>query len=189
MTQAAGMYNLLFRSDEPALVIECLNGYRLKEKLPENVGEYTVPLGKAEILREGTDVTVVSYGSTLRIIEEAAEELQNLGISIEVIDPQTLLPFDIDQLCLESLKKTNKLLVVDEDVPGGGTAYLLQQIVEVQKGYFYLDAQPRTLSAKAHRPPYGSDGDYFSKPSADDVVETIYQMMHEYNASKYPAIF
>jgi len=189
MTQAAGMYNLLFRSDEPALVIECLNGYRLKEKLPENVGEYTVPLGKAEILREGTDVTVVSYGSTLRIIEEAAEELQNLGISIEVIDPQTLLPFDIDQLCLESLKKTNKLLVVDEDVPGGGSAYLLQQIVEVQKGYFYLDAQPRTLSAKAHRPPYGSDGDYFSKPSADDVVETIYQMMHEYNASKYPAIF
>ena len=189
MTQAAGMYNLLFRSDEPALVIECLNGYRLKERLPENVGEYTVPLGKAEILREGTDVTVVSYGSTLRIIEEAAEELQNLGISIEVIDPQTLLPFDIDQLCLESLKKTNKLLVVDEDVPGGGSAYLLQQIVEVQKGYFYLDAQPRTLSAKAHRPPYGSDGDYFSKPSADDVVEVVYQMMHEYNASKYPAIF
>ena len=189
MTQAAGMYNLLFRSDEPALVIECLNGYRLKEKLPVNVGEYTVPLGKAEILRQGTDVTVVSYGSTLRIIEEAAEELQNMGISIEVIDPQTLLPFDIDQLCLESLKKTNKLLVVDEDVPGGGTAYLLQQIVEVQKGYFYLDAQPRTLSAKAHRPPYGSDGDYFSKPSADDVVEVVYQMMHEHNASKYPAIF
>jgi pyruvate/2-oxoglutarate/acetoin dehydrogenase E1 component/TPP-dependent pyruvate/acetoin dehydrogenase alpha subunit len=189
MTQAAGMYNLLFRADEPALVIECLNGYRLKERLPENVGEYTVPLGKAEVLREGTDVTVVGYGSTLRIIEEAAEELQNMGISIEVIDPQTLLPFDIDQLCLESLKKTNKLLVVDEDVPGGGTAYLLQQIVEVQKGYFYLDAQPRTLSAKAHRPPYGSDGDYFSKPSADDVVETVYQMMHEHNASKFPAIF
>jgi pyruvate/2-oxoglutarate/acetoin dehydrogenase E1 component/TPP-dependent pyruvate/acetoin dehydrogenase alpha subunit len=189
MTQAAGMYNLLFRSDEPALVIECLNGYRLKEKLPENVGEYTVPLGKAEILREGTDVTIVCYGSTLRVIEEAAEELQLLGISVEVIDPQTLLPFDTDQICLKSLHKTNKLLVVDEDVPGGGTAYLLQQIVEVQKGYNFLDAQPRTLSAKAHRPPYGSDGDYFSKPSVDDVVETVYQMMHEYNASKFPAIF
>ncbi|MDB5018918.1 MAG: Transketolase, partial [Pedobacter sp.] len=189
MTQAAGMYNLLFRSDEPALVIECLNGYRLKERLPENVGEYTIPLGKAEILREGTDVTIVSYGSTLRVIEEAAEELQNLGISIELIDPQTLLPFDIDQLCLKSLQKTNKLLVVDEDVPGGGSAYLLQQIVELQKGYFYLDAQPRTLTAKAHRPPYGSDGDYFSKPSVDDVVETVYQMMHEHNATKYPAIY
>jgi pyruvate/2-oxoglutarate/acetoin dehydrogenase E1 component/TPP-dependent pyruvate/acetoin dehydrogenase alpha subunit len=189
MTQAAGMYNLLFRSDEPALVIECLNGYRLKERLPENVGEYTVPLGKAEILREGTDVTIVSYGSTLRVIEEAAQELQLLGISVEIIDPQTLLPFDTDQLCLKSLEKTNKLLVVDEDVPGGGSAYILQQIVEVQKGYFHLDAQPKTLSAKAHRPPYGSDGDYFSKPSVDDVVETVYQMMHEYNASKYPAIF
>jgi pyruvate/2-oxoglutarate/acetoin dehydrogenase E1 component/TPP-dependent pyruvate/acetoin dehydrogenase alpha subunit len=189
MTQAAGMYNLLFRSDEPALVIECLNGYRLKERLPENVGEYIVPLGKAEILREGTDITIVSYGSTLRVIEEAAEELQHLGISVEIIDPQTLLPFDTDQLCLNSLQKTNKLLVVDEDVPAGGTAYLLQQIVEVQKGYLCLDAQPKTLSAKAHRPPYGSDGDYFSKPSADDVVETVYQMMHEYNASKFPAIF
>jgi pyruvate/2-oxoglutarate/acetoin dehydrogenase E1 component/TPP-dependent pyruvate/acetoin dehydrogenase alpha subunit len=189
MTQAAGMYNLLFRADEPALVIECLNGYRLKERLPENVGDYTVPLGKAEILRTGTDLTIVSYGSTLRIIEEAAEELQLLGISVEIIDPQTLLPFDIDQLCVESVKKTNKLLVVDEDVPGGGSAYLLQQIVEVQKGYFYLDAQPKTLTAKAHRPPYGSDGDYFSKPSVDDVVETVYQMMHEHNASKYPAIF
>jgi pyruvate/2-oxoglutarate/acetoin dehydrogenase E1 component/TPP-dependent pyruvate/acetoin dehydrogenase alpha subunit len=189
MTQAAGMYNLLFRSDEPALVIECLNGYRLKERLPDNVGEYTVPLGKAEILREGTDLTIVSYGSTLRVIEEAAEELQNLGISVEIIDPQTLVPFDIHQLCGQSLQKTNKLLVVDEDVPGGGTAYLLQQIVEVQKGYFHLDAQPKTLSAKAHRPPYGSDGDYFSKPSVDDVVETVYQMMRDYNASKFPAIF
>jgi pyruvate/2-oxoglutarate/acetoin dehydrogenase E1 component/TPP-dependent pyruvate/acetoin dehydrogenase alpha subunit len=189
MTQAAGMYNLLFRSDEPALVIECLNGYRLKERLPENVGEYTVPLGKAELLRTGTDLTIVSYGSTLRIIEEAAEELQRMGIFVEIIDPQTLLPFDTDQVCLESLKKTNKLLVVDEDVPGGGSAYLLQQIVEVQKGYFHLDAQPKTLSAKAHRPPYGSDGDYFSKPSVDDVIETVYQMMHEYNASRFPAIF
>lgn len=189
MTQAAGMYNTLFRADEPALVIECLNGYRLKEKMPDNVGEFTVPLGKAEVLRSGTDVTLVCYGSTLRIVEEAVEELQKLNISVEVIDPQTLLPFDIDGLCAQSLQKTNKLLVVDEDVPGGASAYILQQIMEVQKGYYYLDSQPRTLTAKAHRPPYGSDGDYFTKPSVDDVVEAVYQMMHEYNAAKYPSIY
>lgn len=189
MTQAAGMYNTLFRADEPALVIECLNGYRLKEKMPNNVGAFTVPLGKAEILRSGTDLTIVCYGSTLRIVEEAVEELQKLNISVEVIDPQTLLPFDTDALCAQSLQKTNKLLVVDEDVPGGASAYILQQIMEVQKGYYYLDSQPRTLTAKAHRPPYGSDGDYFTKPSVDDVVETVYQMMHEYNASKYPSIY
>ena len=189
MTQAAGMYNTLFRADEPALVIECLNGYRLKEKMPDNVGAFTVPLGKAEILRSGTDLTIVCYGSTLRIVEEAVEELQKLNISVEVIDPQTLLPFDTDALCAQSLQKTNKLLVVDEDVPGGASAYILQQIMEVQKGYYYLDSQPRTLTAKAHRPPYGSDGDYFTKPSVDDVVETVYQMMHEYNASKYPSIY
>ena len=189
MTQAAGMYNTLFRADEPALVIECLNGYRLKEKMPDNVGAFTVPLGKAEILRSGTDLTIVCYGSTLRIVEEAVEELQKLNISVEVIDPQTLLPFDTDALCAQSLRKTNKLLVVDEDVPGGASAYILQQIMEVQKGYYYLDSQPRTLTAKAHRPPYGSDGDYFTKPSVDDVVETVYQMMHEYNASKYPSIY
>ena len=189
MTQAAGMYNTLFRSDEPAMVIECLNGYRLKEKLPENVGEYTVPLGKAEIVKEGNDITVVSYGSTLRIVEEAAEELTKMGISVEIVDPQTLLPFDTDQLSAQSLSKTNKLLVVDEDVPGGGAAFILQQILEEQNGYYHLDAQPKTLTAKPHRPPYGSDGDYFSKPSVDDVVETIYQMMHEHNSLKYPAIF
>lgn len=189
MTQAAGMYNTLFRADEPALVIECLNGYRLKEKMPDNVGAYTVPLGKAEVLRSGTDVTLVCYGSTLRIVEEAVEELAAMNISVEVIDPQTLLPFDIDALCAKSLQKTNKLLVVDEDVPGGASAYILQQIMEVQKGYYYLDSQPRTLTAKAHRPPYGSDGDYFTKPSVDDVVETVYQMMHEYNANKYPSIY
>ncbi|TKC09001.1 alpha-ketoacid dehydrogenase subunit alpha/beta [Pedobacter frigoris] len=189
MTQAAGMYNTLFRSDEPALVIECLNGYRLKEKLPENVGAYTVPLGKAEVLRQGIDITVVSYGSTLRIVEEAAEELAQFGISVEIIDPQTLLPFDKDHLCAQSLSKTNKLLVVDEDVPGGGAAFILQQILEEQNGYYHLDGQPKTLTAKAHRPPYGSDGDYFSKPSVDDVVETIYQMMNEHNSSKFPAIF
>ncbi|MEE1943751.1 thiamine pyrophosphate-dependent enzyme [Pedobacter sp. KR3-3] len=189
MTQAAGMYNTLFRSDEPALVIECLNGYRLKEKLPENVGSFTVPLGKAEILREGTDLTVVTYGSTLRIVEEAAEELEQLGISIEIIDPQTLLPFDTDQVCAKSLQKTNKLLVIDEDVPGGATAFIMQQVLEEQKGYYWLDAQPKTLTAKAHRPPYGSDGDYFSKPSTDDVMEAIYDIMHESNPEKFPKLF
>jgi pyruvate/2-oxoglutarate/acetoin dehydrogenase E1 component len=189
MTQAAGMYNLLLRADEPALVIECLNGYRLKEKLPQNVGEFTVPLGKAEIIREGSDITVVSYGSTLRIVEEAADELEKLGISVEIVDPQTLLPFDLEHVSAQSVKKTNKLLVVDEDVPGGASAYILQQILETQRAYYALDSQPRTLTAQAHRPPYGSDGDYFSKPSVDDVVETIYAMMQESNPSKFPAIF
>lgn len=189
MTQAAGMYNTLFRSDEPALVIECLNGYRLKEKLPENVGEFTVPLGQAEVIKEGTDLTIVSYGSTLRIIEEAAEELEQMGISVEIIDPQTLLPFDINKVCATSLQKTNKLLVIDEDVPGGGTAYLVQQILETQGGYYSLDAEPKTLSAKAHRTPYGSDGDYFTKPSVDDVIESVYQMMHDHNAAKFPSIY
>lgn len=189
MTQAAGMYNTLFRSDEPALVIECLNGYRLKEKLPTNVGEFTVPLGEAEVIKEGTDITIVSYGSTLRIVEEAAAELAQFGISVEIIDPQTLLPFDKQQVCATSLQKTNKLLVVDEDVPGGGAAYILQQVLEEQNGYYHLDGQPRTITAKAHRPPYGSDGDYFSKPSVDDVVETVYQMMHDHNSAKFPSIF
>jgi pyruvate/2-oxoglutarate/acetoin dehydrogenase E1 component/TPP-dependent pyruvate/acetoin dehydrogenase alpha subunit len=189
MTQAAGMYNTLFRADEPALMVECLNGYRLKEKLPENVGEYTVPLGKAELIKEGSDITIVSYGATLRIVEEAAVELATFGISVEIIDPQTLMPFDLDHLCAQSLKKTNKLLVVDEDVPGGGAAYIMQHILEEQNGYYHLDGQPRTLSAKAHRPPYGSDGDYFSKPSMDDIVEAVYKMMHDNNSSKFPAIY
>ena len=189
MTQAAGMYNTLFRGDEPALVIECLNGYRLKEKLPSNVGEFTVPLGKAEILREGSDMTVVSYGSTLRIVLEAAEELEKMGIHIEVIDPQTLYPFDNENICGGSLKKTSKLLIVDEDVPGGGSAYILQRILEPQNGYYHLDSQPKTLAAKEHRPPYGTDGDYFSKPSLDDVVETVYNMMNEANPAKYPKLY
>lgn len=189
MTQAAGMYNTLFRSDEPALVIECLNGYRLKEKLPVNVGEFTVPLGQAEIIKEGRDITVVSYGSTLRLVEEAAEELESLGIAIEVIDIQTLLPFDVSQACKQSLEKTNKLLIVDEDVPGGASAFILQQILEVQQGYYLLDSKPQTLSAKAHRPPYGSDGDYFSKPSVDDIVEAAYAMMNETNPDRYPKIY
>ncbi|WP_345210378.1 alpha-ketoacid dehydrogenase subunit alpha/beta [Mucilaginibacter gynuensis] len=189
MTQAAGMYNTLLRGEEPALVVECLNGYRLKEKLPANVGEFTVPLGKAEVLKEGSDITVVSYGSTLRIVMEAVDELEKLGINIEVIDPQTLYPFDTDNACGKSLGKTNKLLVVDEDLPGAGSAYILQKIVENQNGYYHLDSQPRTLTAKDHRPPYGSDGDYFSKPSLDDVIETVYGMMSESNPTKYPAIY
>jgi len=189
MTQAAGMYNTLLRGDEPALVIESLNGYRLKEKLPDNVGEFTVPLGKAEILKNGADVTVVSYGSTLRIVLEAAAELEKMDIHIEVIDPQTLYPFDTDNVCGNSLKKTSKLLVIDEDVPGAASAYITQKIVETENGYYALDAQPRTLTAKEHRPPYGSDGDYFSKPSVDDVIETVYAMMNEANPVKYPAIF
>ncbi|HEX8021755.1 alpha-ketoacid dehydrogenase subunit alpha/beta [Mucilaginibacter sp.] len=189
MTQAAGMYNTLLRGDEPALVIECLNGYRLKEKLPANVGDFTVPLGKAEVLKEGNDITVVSYGSTLRIVQEASEELAAMGINIEVIDPQTLYPFDTENVCGTSLKKTSKLLVVDEDLPGAGSAYILQKILEGQNGYYALDAQPKTLTAKEHRPPYGSDGDYFSKPSVDDVIETVYAMMNEANPSKYPAIY
>lgn len=189
MTQAAGMYNTLLRSDEPALVVECLNGYRIKERMPVNVGDFTVPLGKAEIVRNGRDVTVVSYGSTLRIVQEAAVELEKIGVSIEIVDPQTLQPFDEDHLCAQSLARTSKLLVVDEDVPGGASAFIMQQVLETQNGYYHLDGQPRTLTAKAHRPPYGSDGDYFSKPSADDVVEAVYAIMHEANPRKYPPLF
>ena len=189
MTQAAGMYNVVLRGDEPALMIECLNGYRLKERLPANVGEFTVPLGKAEILQHGTDITVISYGSTLRIVMEATKELEKLGISVEVIDPQTLYPFDTENVCGNSLKKTSKLLIVDEDLPGAASAYILQKVLESQKGYYSLDAQPRTLTAKEHRPPYGSDGDYFSKPSLDDVIEVVYDMMHEADPHKFPAIY
>ncbi|MDB5088961.1 MAG: transketolase [Mucilaginibacter sp.] len=189
MTQAAGMYNVLLRGDEPALVIECLNGYRLKERLPANVGEFTVPLGKAEILNHGTDVTVISYGSTLRIVMEAVNELEKLGISIEVIDPQTLYPFDTDNVCGNSLKKTSKLLIVDEDLPGAASAYILQRVIEDQKGYYSLDVQPKTLTGKEHRPPYGSDGGYFSKPSLDDIIEAVYSLMNETDPHKYPAIY
>lgn len=189
MTQAAGMYNTLLRGDEPALVIECLNGYRLKEKLPANVGEFTVPLGIAEILREGSDITIVSYGSTLRIVQEAAEELEKMGIFAEIVDPQTFLPFDLDKLCSQSLRKTNKLLVVGEDVPGGSSAFLLQQILEDQNGYRFLDGKPRTLTAKAHRTPYGSDGDYFTKPSVDDVIEIVYEMMNDTDPAQFPELF
>ncbi|TKB97829.1 alpha-ketoacid dehydrogenase subunit alpha/beta [Pedobacter cryophilus] len=189
MTQAAGMYNTLLQGDEPALVIECLNGYRLKEKMPENPGEFSIPLGKVEILKEGKDITLISYGSTLKLVSEAAEELMTMGIDAEVIDAQTLMPFDTAMECGQSLQKTNKLLIIDEDVPGGASAFILQDILERQNGYFYLDAQPKTLTSVAHRPPYGSDGDYFSKPSVDDMVEKVYAMMQEAHPSKYNKIF
>ncbi|WP_185214012.1 thiamine pyrophosphate-dependent enzyme [Sphingobacterium mizutaii] len=189
MTQAAGMYNTLLRSDEPAVVVECLNGYRLKEKMPVNISEFTVPIGKAEKIREGADITVVSYGSTLRIVQEAALELDKLGVSIEIIDAQCLQPFDRDKISVESLKKTNRLLVVDEDFPGGASSYITHEILEKQGGYYHLDGQPKTLTAKAHRPPYGSDGDYFTKPAVDDVVETAYQMMSDSNPTTFPPIF
>lgn len=189
MTQAAGMYNTLLQGDEPALLVECLNGYRLKEKMPHNVGEFTVEIGKAELLREGADLTVVSYGSTLRIVQEAALELEKLGISIEIIDAQCLAPFDRDHICKTSLQKTNRLLVVDEDFPGGASSYIMHEILEVQGGYYLLDSQPRTLTAKPHRPPYGSDGDYFTKPAVDDVVEAAYQIMSDSKPTDFPSLF
>jgi pyruvate/2-oxoglutarate/acetoin dehydrogenase E1 component len=179
MVQAAGMYNTLLQSNDPAIVIECLNGYRLKEKLPNNLLEFTVPLGVPEIINEGTDVTIVSYGSTLRIIEEAVQRLSNEGISCEVIDVQTLLPFDIHHSIVRSLQKTNRILFVDEDVPGGAAAFMFNQVMEEQGGYKWLDASPKTLTAKAHRPGYGSDGDYFSKPNTEDVMDAIRSIMAE----------
>lgn len=188
MTKAAGFYNTLLKSDEPALIVECLNGYRLKEKMPTNLGEFTTAIGVVETIKEGSDITIVSYGSTLRIVEQAAKELAEVNINVEIIDAQSLLPFDLNHDCVKSLQKTNRLLVVDEDVPGGASAYILQHIVENQGGYKYLDSQPQTLTAKAHRPAYGTDGDYFSKPSEEDVFEKVYAIMHESNPGKYPAL-
>jgi pyruvate/2-oxoglutarate/acetoin dehydrogenase E1 component/TPP-dependent pyruvate/acetoin dehydrogenase alpha subunit len=179
MTQAVGMYNTLLQSNDPGIVVECLNGYRLKEKLPANLLEYTIQFGIPEVLREGADITIVSYGSTVRIVNDAAERLASKGIDCEIIDVQTLLPFDINHSILESLKKTNRILFVDEDVPGGAAAYMFNKVMEEQKGFRWLDASPRTLTAKAHRPAYGSDGDYFSKPNAEDVIEVVREMMSE----------
>ncbi len=179
MTQAVGFYNTLLQSNDPGLVIECLNGYRLKEQLPSNLLDYTVPLGVPEIIKEGTDVTVVTYGSTLRIVTEAAQSLDRLGISCEVVDVQTLLPFDIHHKIIESLKKTNRIVFVDEDVPGGAAAYMFNKVMEEQGGYKHLDVSPRTITGKAHRPSYGSDGDYFSKPNTEDIVRVIKEMMSE----------
>ncbi len=188
MTQAAGFYNTLLQADEPALVVESLNGYRLKEDLPSNLGEFCLPLGEIEVLKEGTDITLVSYGSTLRLVEEAARELTLQGISAEVIDIQTLIPFDRSQQLKESIAKTNRVLIIDEDVPGGASAYILQQLLDVQGIFPLLDHAPQTLTAKAHRPAYGSDGDYFSKPSVDDIFEKAYAIMHESNPSRFPAL-
>jgi len=179
MVQAAGMYNTLLRGNDPALLIECLNGYRLKETMPNNITEFTVPLGKPEIIREGNDVTIVSYGSTLRIIQDASDRLSAMGIDCEIIDVQTLLPFDINHMIVASLKKTNRIVFVDEDVPGGASAYMYQQVIEIQGGYRWLDVAARTISSKDHRPAYASDGDYFSKPNTEDIISVVSEMMAE----------
>ena len=189
MTRAAGFYNTLMQSNDPAMVIECLNGYRIKEKLPNNIGEFRVPLGKIETTKEGSDITLVSYGSTWRVVMDAAINLENSGISCEVIDTQTLVPFDLSHDIVESVKKTNRLLVIDEDVPGGASAYIMQKIIEEQKAYNFLDSEPQTLAAKEHRPPYGKDGDYFTKPSSEDIFEKVYLMMSESNPSKFPSLY
>ncbi len=189
MTQAAGFYNTIMRSDEPALIIEPLNAYRIREPRPENIGEFTVPLGKPEIIKEGKDVTIVTYGACVRIALDAATQLKDFGIDVELIDVQSLLPFDLDHLIVESLKKTNKVLFFDEDVPGGATAYMMQKVLEEQHGYYHVDTQPRTLTAKDHRPAYSTDGDYFSNPNAEDVFDTVYNMMHDINPEKFPKIF
>ena len=189
MTKAAGFYNTLLKGDDPALVIECLNGYRLKEKLPKNLGDFTTPIGIAEVIKEGKDITVLSYGSTLRLVEEAARDLAQVGIEVEIIDAQSLLPFDRTHITVKSIVNTNRFLVVDEDVPGGASAYLLQEVLENQNAYQYLDSQPATLTAKAHRPAYGTDGDYFSKPSTEDIFEKIYEMMHEADPHKFKSLY
>ena len=189
MTKAAGFYNTLLKCDEPGLVIENLNGYRLKENLPNNLGEYTTPIGYVETVKEGNDITIVSYGSTLKIVEDTVLELTQAGIDIEIIDAQSLMPFDINHDISKSVQKTNRLLVIDEDVPGGASAYILQKVIDEQDAYKYLDSKPSTLSAKPHRPAYGSDGDYFSKPSQEDVFEAVYGIMNEANPTKFPKLY
>jgi pyruvate/2-oxoglutarate/acetoin dehydrogenase E1 component len=188
MTRAAGFYNTLLKADEPAVIVEVLNGYRIKERLPDNIAEFTVPLGVPEVIREGSDVTVVTYGACCRIALDAAQKLSKVGIEMEVVDVQSLLPFDIHGRIVESLKKTNRVVFLDEDVPGGMTAYMMQETIEKQGGYYHLDSEPRTLSAKAHRPAYGSDGDYWSKPNAETVFDMVYELMHEVDPTKYPVI-
>ena len=188
LTQAAGMYNTLLQGQDPALVIEPLNGYRLKEKMPTNLGNFTIPIGIAELLRNGTDMTVVSYGSTLRLVQAAAEHLAAMGIQIEIIDAQSLIPFDTTSVIGASVQKTNRLLIVDEDVPAGGSAYILSQLLEKQNIYQFLDSQPSLLTAKEHRPAYGTDGDYFSKPSLEDIVEKVYAIMHESKPNEFPSL-
>ncbi len=189
MTQAAGFYNTILAGDEPALIVESLNGYRLKEEMPSNLGTFKTPLGKIDTLKSGHDLTLVSYGSTLRIAHQAAEELTDFDIDVEVIDIQSLIPFDRDHDIVESIKKTNRLLIVDEDVPGGCSAFILKNILEDQDAYRYLDSKPQTLTAKAHRPAFGTDGDYFSKPSKEDVFDKVYAIMNEYKPGKYPDLY
>ncbi len=188
MTQAAGMYNTMLRSDDPAIVVEVLNGYRVKEKLPSNIGDFTVPLGVPEVIRQGSDVTLVSYGATLRIVMEAAELLATRGVDAEVIDVQTLLPFDRGGVIVESLKKTNRVAFIDEDVPGGATAFMMRNVLERDHGYDWLDSEPRTVPGKEHRPAYGSDGDYWSKPNRETIFEAVYDLMHEANPRRFPKI-
>jgi pyruvate/2-oxoglutarate/acetoin dehydrogenase E1 component len=189
MTQAAGMYNTLLEGEDAALVIEPLNGYRLKEQRPDNIGEFKVPLGKPELLIEGTDITLVTYGSCVRIAQEAITQLNEFNISVELIDVQTLLPFDLDQIISKSLKKTGRVVFFDEDVPGGATAYMMKMVLETQKAFFYLDSAPRTLCAKEHRPAFATDGDYVSNPNAEDVFETIYDIMHEAKPDEYAKLY
>ncbi|HKG55135.1 MAG TPA: thiamine pyrophosphate-dependent enzyme [Anaerolineales bacterium] len=188
MTRAAGFYNTLLKTDEPAVIVEVLNGYRVKERLPDNIGDFTVPLGGPEVIRQGSDVTVVTYGACCRIALDAADKLSKAGINVEIVDVQSLLPFDIHGKIVESLKKTNRVLFLDEDVPGGTTAYMMQEVIERQGGYYHLDSEPRTLSGTAHRPAYGSDGDYWSKPSVETVFDTVYEMMHEVDPAAYPPL-
>lgn len=189
MTQAAGFYNTYLESDQPVVIIEPLNGYRLREKYPENIGQFKTPVGVPEVLVEGADVTLVTYGSCVRIAEDAVEQLKGFDISVELIDVQTLIPFDVNKIILASLKKTNKIIFFDEDVPGGATSFMLQRVIEVQQGFNYLDMDPRTLTAKSHRAAYSTDGDYFSNPNAEDVFDKVYNMMHDYNPVRYPKIF
>ncbi|MDB3901921.1 thiamine pyrophosphate-dependent enzyme [Flavobacteriaceae bacterium] len=188
MVQASGMYNSLLQCQEPAVIIESLNGYRLKENQPNNLSEFTVLIGESEKIKNGDQITLVSYGSTLRLVEKASDELDNLGVSCEIIDIQSLIPFDNSNLIIESLKKTNKLLIIDEDLPGGASSYILQKVIQERDGFQYLDSAPLTLTSKAHRPAYGTDGDYFSKPSIDDIIETAYAIMNEYDPINYPSI-
>jgi pyruvate/2-oxoglutarate/acetoin dehydrogenase E1 component len=189
MTRAAGMYNTLLRSDDPALVVEVLNGYRMREPLPTNLDEFTVPLGVPDVLRAGSDVTLATYGACCRIALEAAEQLAQVGVEVEVIDVQTLLPFDRPGRIVESLRKTGRAVFLDEDVPGGASAYMLQQVLDAQDGYRWLDSPPRAISAKAHRPAYGSDGDYWSKPNREDVFRTVYDLMRETDPTRYPSFY
>jgi pyruvate/2-oxoglutarate/acetoin dehydrogenase E1 component/TPP-dependent pyruvate/acetoin dehydrogenase alpha subunit len=189
MTQAAGFYNTMLASDDPALIIEPLNGYRLKEKMPVNIGEFRIPIGFPEKLTDGTDITLVTYGACVRIALEAVQQLKDFGISVELIDVRSLLPFDRNQTILESLKKTSKIVFFDEDVPGGATAYMIQKVLEEQGGFRYLDAEPRTLTANDHRPAYSTDGDYFSNPNAEDVFDLVYEMMHNYSPARFPTLY